>query len=195
MPRVIVTLLLDDTRPPSGEYYIITSKRTIISLNRTKLTNSKQKAIETYFARSLGLSLLTITLLTVMLSGSVPLSSALTEPIADNDKDAVSDPRAPYAMPTLIFTTIFHSVCAFYAYTWFASTTLAAFAVGMGGHAIVAALGVWCALFAGSHVYGRVGGKGSAGVSGVTGGEKRTAGVVPVNKVNVEAEKEKEHIG
>lgn len=154
VPRIIVTLLLDDTRPP--------------------------EEIETYFARSLGTSLLTISLLTIMLSGSVPFSSAVTEPTTEGD--AFSDPRAPYSMPTLVVTSLFQAVCASYAYTWFINTSLAAFAVGVGGYAIISFLGIWCTLFAGSY---------SSSIG--TGVDKRTSSY-PFK--NTEADKRKKvHVG
>lgn len=97
-----------------------------------------------------------------MLTGSIPLSTTLSEPVSTED----SDPKAPYAVPTLIVTSTFHAASAFYAYTWYVSTDLVGFAVGMVGYFIVAAVGLWCALFASSH------GK----ISRRSGADKRTTG-------------------
>jgi hypothetical protein len=97
-----------------------------------------------------------------MLTGSIPLNSTVSEPVTTED----SDPKAPYAVPTLIVTSIFQGFSAFYAYTQYLSSGQAAFALGMVGYATVAAIGLWCVLFASSN------GK----ISRKTGADKRTAG-------------------
>ncbi|XHG01306.1 hypothetical protein AWENTII_004693 [Aspergillus wentii] len=135
-PRMIVSMLLDETRPPS--------------------------AMEAYFARCSGFGLLTIAILTAMLTGSIPLSSSVSEPVTSED----SDPKAPYAVPTLIITTIFHAITSFYAYTWYTATDQFAFAAGMVGSGFVAFIGLWCILFA----------SGNGKISKKTGADKRTAG-------------------
>ncbi|THC87799.1 hypothetical protein EYZ11_012757 [Aspergillus tanneri] len=98
-----------------------------------------------------------------MLTGSIPLtSSVVVEPVTAED----SDPKAPYAVPTLMVTTVSHSVSAFYAYSrWLASDQIA-FGIGMVGYSVLAAVGLWCILFASSN------GK----ISRKTGADKRTAG-------------------
>lgn len=103
-----------------------------------------------------------------MLTGSIPLSSTLAEPVSTND----NDPKAPYAVPTLIVTSVFHAITAFYAYTWYTTTGLVGFAVGMVGSSAVAAVGLWCALFASSD------GK----ISRRTGADRRTTGFPFSNK-------------
>ena len=97
-----------------------------------------------------------------MLTGSIPLSSTISEPVSTED----NDPKAPYAVPTLMVTTVFHAVTAFYLYTWYTTTGLTGFAAGMVGSFAVAAVGLWCALFASSN------GK----ISRKTGADKRTTG-------------------
>ncbi|KAB8068164.1 hypothetical protein BDV29DRAFT_74076 [Aspergillus leporis] len=136
VPQIMTSLLLDEARSASET--------------------------EIYFARCLGFSLLTIAGLTVMLTGSIPLNSTVSEPVTTED----SDPKAPYAVPTLIVTSIFQGFSAFYAYTQYLSSGQAAFALGMVGYATVAAIGLWCVLFASSN------GK----ISRKTGADKRTAG-------------------
>ncbi|RMJ27284.1 hypothetical protein PHISP_01869 [Aspergillus sp. HF37] len=136
MPRMITTMLQDEARPPSP--------------------------LEIYLSRCLGFGLLTIALLIVMLTGSVPLSSTLSEPISTEE----NDPKAPYAVPTLVVTTLFHAASAFYAYTWYTTTGLVGFAAGMVGHFIIAAVGLWCVLFGSSH------GK----ISRRSGADRRTTG-------------------
>ncbi|KAI3189992.1 hypothetical protein CBS147311_9756 [Penicillium roqueforti] len=135
-PSMIVTLLLDETRPASP--------------------------IELYFARCFGFSLLTIAVLTLMLTGSIPLTAGIRESVSTED----DDPKAPYAVPTLMVTSIFHTTCAFYAYTWYVSGGSGIFAVGVAGYSTIAAIGLWCMLFGSSN--GRL--------SRRNGADKRTAG-------------------
>jgi hypothetical protein len=125
--------------------------------------------IEIYFARCLGFSLLTIAILTIMLSGSIPLSSAVSEAVSTED----SDPKAPYAVPTLVITSVYHAISAFYAYTWYTTTDQVVFAAAMVGYFAVASIGLWCTLFASSH------GK----ISRRTGADKRTTGFPLHNRV------------
>ncbi|CAG8255959.1 unnamed protein product [Penicillium nalgiovense] len=135
-PSMMVTMLLDETRPVSP--------------------------MEIYFARCLGFSLLTIAVLTVMLTGSIPLTADIKESVTTEE----DDPKAPYAVPTLMVTSIFHAACAFYAYTWYVTDGQGLFAVGVAGYSSIAAIGLWCMLFASSH------GK----ISRRNGADKRTTG-------------------
>lgn len=121
-----------------------------------------RKAIEVYLARSLGFSFLTLAILTMMLTGSIPLTTTIAEPVSTEE----SDPKAPYAVPTLVVTSFFHGISAFYAYTWFVSRGQSAFAVDVGVHSSIAAVGLWCILFA----------SGNGKISRSTGADKRTAG-------------------
>ncbi|KAJ5183590.1 hypothetical protein N7492_001206 [Penicillium capsulatum] len=149
-PSMIVAMLLDETRPASD--------------------------IEIYFARSTGFGLLTIAVLTVMLTGSIPLGSTVSDPVTTEE----SDPKAPYAVPTLMVTSVFHALCAFYAYTWYATGGDGAFAVGVAGSSGLAAVGLWCMLFASDN------GK----ISRRTGADKRTTGFPFAN-----SEAAKKHAG
>ncbi|OJJ49409.1 hypothetical protein ASPZODRAFT_129864 [Penicilliopsis zonata CBS 506.65] len=136
MPRMIATMLLNENRPPS--------------------------ALEVYFARCFGFSLLTLGVLTIMLTGSIPLTPMMAEPVTSEE----SDPKAPYAVPTLTVTSIYHAISAFYAYTWWLSSSQTTFAIGMVVSSVIASVGLWCVLFASSD--GRI--------SRRTGADKRTAG-------------------
>ncbi|KAL4808285.1 hypothetical protein BDV18DRAFT_134602 [Aspergillus unguis] len=140
VPQGISAMLLDETRPATS--------------------------IEVYLARCLGFALLAISALTIMLTGSIPLTSGLSDPISTEDPDSESDPKAPYAVPTLIITSAYHGASAFYAYTRYVSNPKGAFLIAMVGYSAVAAVGIWCVLFASSH--GRI--------SRRTGADKRTAG-------------------
>ena len=94
-------------------------------------------------------------------TGSIPLSSSITEPISMED----SDPKAPYAVPIVRITTIFHSVSLIYCYVRYVSSGQAGFVLGTIGYGFMGAMGMWCVLFATS------GGK----ISKTTGADKRTS--------------------
>ncbi|KAJ5679465.1 hypothetical protein N7462_007709 [Penicillium macrosclerotiorum] len=135
-PGVIVAMLLDETRPASP--------------------------IEVYLSRCLGFALLTIAVLTVILTGSIPLTSSISEPISTED----SDPKAPYALPTLMITSVFHATSAIYAYTCYVTRGQTAFAIAVAGGSLLACIGLWCLLFANDN------GK----ISRRTGADRRTTG-------------------
>lgn len=111
-----------------------------------------------------------------MLTGSIPLTATIAEPVTTED----SDPKAPYALPTLMVTSMFHAASAFYAYTWYVSQGQATFAVGVAAHSVLAGIGLWCVLFASSN------GK----ISRRTGADKRTTGFPFAN-----SEAAKKHAG
>ncbi|KAK7721565.1 hypothetical protein SLS57_005245 [Botryosphaeria dothidea] len=76
------------------------------------------------------------------------------------------DPKAPYALPTLTVTTVYHAAAAFYMYAMWNGEGVSSFALGMVGSTVLAAVGLWCILFASSD--GRISRK--------TGADKRTSG-------------------
>lgn len=156
-PQIVTTALLDETRPPTGECPSSPFPRQ--STKGFPGANGPA-AIEIYFGRSLGFALSTLAVMVILLTGSIPLT---TSKAITTDE---SDPKAPYAVPTLIVSTVFQGFCAFYAYTWYTFSGQGAFAVGVLGYALVASIGLWCILFASSH------GK----ISRTTGADKRTAG-------------------
>ncbi|OJD38590.1 uncharacterized protein BKCO1_400020 [Diplodia corticola] len=121
--------------------------------------------LEIYFSRSLGFSLITLGILTVLLTGSVPLSSRLSGSAGGATTDP-NDPKAPYALPTLTVTTLYHTAAAFYMYGMWTETAVTSFAFGVAGSTVLAAVGLWCILFASSD--GRISRK--------TGADKRTSG-------------------
>lgn len=147
-----------------------------MSLTSENIVLNARTAIEIYFARCLGFSLLTIAILTVMLTGSIPLTSSISEPVTTEE----SDPKAPYALPTLMITSFFHSISAFYAYTRYVTTGQGFFAVAVAGGSVLASIGLWCVLFASSD------GK----ISRKTGADKRTTGFPFAN-----SEAAKKHAG
>jgi len=120
--------------------------------------------LEIYYARSLGFCLLTVGVLNVLLTGSVPLSSRLTE--ADGVSTEASDPKAPYALPTMTITAFFHAAYAFYAYGMWTQTGIFTYALAVAGSGFFCLVALWCILFASSD--GRISRK--------TGADKRTSG-------------------
>ncbi len=77
-----------------------------------------------------------------------------------------SDPKAPYAVPVVRLTTIFHSLAAIYCYTTYLYAGQSGFMLGVVGYGSLAAMGLWCVMFATSQ------GK----ISRRTGADKRTSG-------------------
>jgi hypothetical protein len=69
---MIVALLSPEVREASSTYYTRTRP---LDKGHTNAT----AALEVYFSRTLGFTLLTVGALTVLLTGSVPLSSSLSE--------------------------------------------------------------------------------------------------------------------
>ncbi|PGG99407.1 hypothetical protein GX51_06341 [Blastomyces parvus] len=135
-PKMIIMILLDEPRPPS--------------------------MLEIYFARCFGLSLLAIAAITIVLTGSIPISSATSYSVTTEE----DDPKAPYAVPTMLMSSIFHASSAFYTYAWYHTTGQASFALAMVVYSGLAAVGLWCLLFASS----------AGRISRRTGADKRTSG-------------------
>ncbi|KAK6523558.1 hypothetical protein TWF281_001539 [Arthrobotrys megalospora] len=129
--------------------------------------------LEAYFSRSLGFAMITLGVLTVLLTGSIPLTTSFSDPSSNLD-----DPTAPYALPALAITGTYHVVASFYCYMMWNETGNFAFGVATIVGAGLAAAGVWCVLFATAD--GRISRK--------TGADKRTSGF-PFK--NVEADKKR----
>ncbi|EAT85468.1 hypothetical protein HBI56_135080 [Parastagonospora nodorum] len=151
---------------------LIASPTMIVALLSPEVREAS--TLEVYFSRTLGFTLLTLGALTVLLTGSVPLSSRLSEGATTSN----TDPKAPYALPTLTITAIFHAIYAFYCYAMWTETGVLSFSLGTLGSTFLAAIAFWCILFASSN--GRISRK--------TGADKRTSGF-PFK--NTEAEKRK----
>ncbi|KAI0109682.1 hypothetical protein GGR51DRAFT_512448 [Nemania sp. FL0031] len=113
--------------------------------------------IEYYLARSLGFALLALGLVTVVLTGSVPVGSVV---------DATQDTPSPYAAPVLLLTTLHHFASAFHGWARYTATDQAGYFLGFLGSAGLAAFGTWCLLFGGE----------KARISRRTGADKRTSG-------------------
>lgn len=134
--------------------------------------------LEEYFSRSLGMALVALGVLTILLTGSVPLTSSFSDTTSAGVTTEASDPKAPYAVPTLTITTIYHAAAAFLTYARWNSTGSTGFALGCVFSGSIAAMGLWCILFASS----------SGRISRRTGADKRTSGFPFANK---EADKKK----
>ncbi|KAI1006919.1 hypothetical protein K3495_g1309 [Podosphaera aphanis] len=135
-PTIMITLLSPDFREPS--------------------------VLEEYFSRSLGMALLTISAQTILLSGSVPLTSS----VSDTLSTATSESKAPYALPSLTITMVYHSAISIFCYARYNTSDKSAFVLGSIGSGILACIGLWCILFATDN--GRISRK--------TGADKRTSG-------------------
>ncbi|KAJ4350687.1 hypothetical protein N0V95_004535 [Ascochyta clinopodiicola] len=139
---------------------LITSPTMIAALLSPEVREAT--TLEVYFSRTLGFTLLTLGALTVLLTGSVPLSSSLAEGVSTE----TTDPKAPYALPTLTITALFHTATAFYCYGLWTETGVTSFSLGSFGSGFLALVALWCILFASSN------GK----ISRKTGADKRTSG-------------------
>ncbi|KAI1154841.1 hypothetical protein F4825DRAFT_130847 [Nemania diffusa] len=113
--------------------------------------------IEHYLARSLGFALLALGLVTVVLTGSLPVGSVI---------DTAEDVPSPYAAPVLLLTTLHHAASAFQGWARYTATDQAGYLLGFVGSAGLAAFGTWCLLFGGE----------KARISRRTGADKRTSG-------------------
>ncbi|KAK2734245.1 hypothetical protein FQN55_002862 [Onygenales sp. PD_40] len=119
--------------------------------------------LEIYFSRCYGLTLLTLSTTTMLLTGSIPLTNNISSTISRDDPN---DPKTPYAVPTVLVTSCFHAISAFYTYAWYVTTGQVSFALAMVAYGGLASVGLWCLLF------GSEGGR----ISRRTGADKRTSG-------------------
>jgi hypothetical protein len=86
--------------------------------------------------------------LTVIQTGLIPLTAEeVMEPATADD----TDPKAAYVVPTLMVISMFHAVSASYAYIWYVDSGQGTFVVGIAGYFVLAAMGLWCMLFASSN--------------------------------------------
>lgn len=133
--------------------------------------------LETYLCRSFGLALLVLSLLTLILTGALPLTTAGTR----SETPDPSAPKDPNAFPVLVITTSYHALTAFYLYTQLTYSWNFAFTCGIIGSTALFGLGVWVAMF----------GEGKGRVSKTTGADKRTSGY-PFKNEESAKEKKKE---
>ncbi|KAJ9161350.1 hypothetical protein NKR19_g2340 [Coniochaeta hoffmannii] len=113
--------------------------------------------IDQYLSMSLGFSQLTIGLLLIILTGSLPLTSAVETP---------SEAVTPFTNAAVLISTLYHAAFAFNAYGTYTTTSQAGYALGAGGSAVLAALGLWNVMFGGDKGH----------ISKRNGADKRTSG-------------------
>ncbi len=181
------------------------NRRVSISTNKGVIRSSSYmgpSALEDYFCRSLGMTLVALGVITILLTGSVPLTSTfaeceffhikhipvhlsgqrpLTLPPAASEGVSTedSDPKSPYALPTLTLTACYHAACAFFGYVTWMQIGSVGFGLSTIGSGFFTAVALWCILFASSE------GK----ISRKTGADKRTSGFPFGNK---EADKKRQ---
>jgi glutathione S-transferase len=154
-PKLITTLLGTEGHHGTGTAACLDS---FLALdNNTDVTD-----LEVYFARCLGLTLVLLAVMMMLLTGTIPLTSTAQEPVSAED----SDPRAPYAVPVLRLSMIYHGLAAIYCYTSYVWLGQSGFMLGVVGFGALAAMGLWCVLFATSRGH----------ISRRTGADKRTSG-------------------
>ncbi|KAF2668079.1 hypothetical protein BT63DRAFT_480959 [Microthyrium microscopicum] len=100
-----------------------------------------------YLARALALSLLSLSVTALFLSGVLPVNTRTETPVN------------PYASPITIITTMFHFGSAFLAYTAYADSRGTMFMLGLIGSGNLFALGMWAVMFGGDvgHISKRTG--------------------------------------
>lgn len=148
----------------------------------TMLANEVHRAtdLELYFSRSLGFSLIILALIVLFFTGTIPLSSSITEPVSLED----NDPKAPYAVPIVRVLTLWHSISLIYCYVCYTNSAQIGYMIGALGYGIMAAMGLWIVLF------GTTAGR----LSKRTGADKRTAGFPFKNEKAYDKKKDKKMI-
>lgn len=116
--------------------------------------------LEVYFGRSLGFALAILALMVLFLTGTIPVSTSVSEPISLED----NDPKAPYALPVLYITALMHTLSNIYCYTRYVNSGQSGYLLGAIGYGALACLGAWNLVFGGS-----------SRVSARTGQDKRTS--------------------
>ncbi|KAF2722718.1 hypothetical protein K431DRAFT_283544 [Polychaeton citri CBS 116435] len=148
--------------------------------------------LESYLCRTLGLTLLALSIMSLLLSGVVPLTnresflqpSESSPPSSEVGTSSGNDVEGgngtdPYAYPTLTVTTFFHGIMAFYLYTRFQYSGAFAFAMGALFSTGLFCFGLWVILF----------GSDKGKFSKTTGADKRTSGFPFGNKESAKEKK------
>ncbi|KAM0509407.1 hypothetical protein ACHAQF_006568 [Verticillium nonalfalfae] len=99
-------------------------------------------ALETYYARSLGFSLLALGLTVLLLSGALPLAAT--------DASHPEGTASPYADAAVSVSALHHATSAFYCYSRWLHTGQTASVMGCLGSGVFAVFGLWFVMFAGS---------------------------------------------
>lgn len=117
----------------------------IATLLKHEFTNPTP--LETYLCRTLGLTLLTLGLLCLILTGSVPLSASMRARPSSPSVTGGKSKENPYLVPTLWITVLYHAATTALMYSrtmtmgnaFYAGTTISGF---------LCVVGAWCGLFA-----------------------------------------------
>ena len=171
-PKVIVTMLASEVHRSTG------------MLAWLKLYSSLRAQtpaeLELYFSRSLGFSLVILALIVLFFTGTIPLSSTISEPVSLED----NDPKAPYAVHIVRVMTLWHLISLIYCYMRYVNTGQFGFVLGALGYGSMTALGLWIVVF----------GTTAARLSKRTGADKRTAGFPFKNEAAYNKKKDRKMI-
>jgi len=137
---------------------LVTSPTLIVAMLSPDVREPSQ--LEAYLSRTLGVTLVAFSILNLLLTGSVPLVSTFAETAAAASTE-MSDPTAPYAVPSLVTTLTYHVLVAFHCHL----QGSLAYTLAMTVHAGFAAMGVWVLLFgsSGGHITRKTGAEHPAG--------------------------------
>lgn len=128
---------------------LISSPTMIITLLSPEVRETTP--LESYLSRSLGLTLLLISALTLLLTGCIPLTTSLAaSATATAVSTELTDPTAPYAVPTLSLTLAYHSTVAFYCWTQYTKGLGLPYMIAAVISGVLTTVGGWCILFASS---------------------------------------------
>lgn len=135
--------------------------------------------MEQHLARSLGFSQLTIGVLLVVLTGSLPLTSLVESKSISSGRCAKRTPAykyvtniapsgniTPFSNAAILVSTLYHGAYAFSTYVQYNSTGQMGYLVGAVGYSIFGSFGLWCLMFGGDKGH----------ISKRTGADKRTSG-------------------
>lgn len=76
-------------------------------------------------------------------TGTIPLSSSIAGPAVRLDElNTSNDPKAPYAVPILRVTTLFHFATSVYCYMRYVYVAQMGFMLGCAGYGALACLGL-----------------------------------------------------
>ena len=132
--------------------------------------------VETYLCRSFGLTLFLLSALILLLTNTLPVA-IVPDMEDDPDNPSATKPTNPYAYPTVLVTTIYHALIAFYLYAQLTYTWNFAFTCGLIGSGFLFCVGIWTVLFAGD----------KSRISKRTGADKRTSNFPFENKESARA--------
>ena len=169
-PKIIITMLAPEVHRATGKCVKSSSCRYAQS----------STDLELYFARCLGFSLVTLALIALFFTGTIPVSTSTSQPVSLED----NDPKAPYAVAIVNIMTIWHSISLIYCWVCYTHSGQAGYVLGALGYGSLAGLGMGVVLF------GTSGGK----FSRRTGADKRTSGFPFKNEAAYNKKKDKKMI-